>query len=200
LQTNSQEALAGSPDIGGRDEDWHRADIVCGGFPCQDVSYAGRGAGITGSRSGLWRWLCGAIRMVRPIYAVVENVAALLDRGMGRVLGDLAEIGYDAEWHCIPASNVGLPHIRDRVWIVAHDRGEREQGEPAPALSDLYRIPWGENERRATKWRDRPDLHEPWLCRTGDGIRERLDALGNAVVPQIPEIIGKAILQAEASH
>ena len=97
------------------------ADVICGGFPCQDISAAGDRAGITGERSGLWRDLLRAIRVVRPIYAIVENVAALLGRGMGTVLGDLAEIGQDAEWHCIPARAVGAPHIRDRVWIVVAD-------------------------------------------------------------------------------
>ena len=172
-------------------------DVICGGFPCQDISYAGKGAGIEGERSGLWSEFKRLIFQIRPRYGLVENVSALLDRGMGVVLGDLAEIGYDAEWHCIPASHVSLPHVRDRVWIIAHDRGKREQGEPTPTLPDLYGISWGENERRATLWRERPDLHTPWLCRTGDGVRERLDALGNAVVPQIPEIIGRAILSVE---
>ena len=194
---DTEETLAQRPDIRGRDDAWRGANVVCGGFPCQDVSYHGRGAGITGARSDLWRWLCGAIRLVRPLYALVENVAALLDRGMGRVQGDLAEIGYDSEWHCIPASHVGLPHVRDRAWIVAYPRREREQGQPTPTLSDLYRIPWSEDERRAAQWLKRSDLHTPWLCGAGNGIRERLDALGNAVVPQIPEIIGRAILKAE---
>src|SRR5690606_13124048 len=99
------------------------ADVVCGGFPCQDISNAGKRAGITGERSGLWRELVRAIRVVRPKYAIVENVAALLGRGMGTVLGDLAESGYDAEWDCIPASAVGAYHERDRLWIVAYIAG-----------------------------------------------------------------------------
>lgn len=102
------------------------ADIVTAGFPCQDISYAGEGAGLSGERSGVGWWQTRrTIRMVRPLYALLENVAALLNRGMGTVLGSLAQIGYDAEWHCIPASAVGAPHIRDRVWIVAHTEGER---------------------------------------------------------------------------
>ena len=96
------------------------ADVVCGGFPCQDISTAGKGAGITGERSGLWVEMCRVIGEVRPRYAIVENVSALLGRGLGTVLGDLAQIGYDAEWHCIPASAVGAPHRRDRIWIVAY--------------------------------------------------------------------------------
>jgi DNA (cytosine-5)-methyltransferase 1 len=95
-------------------------DILCGGFPCQDISVAGRGEGIDAARSGLWAEYARLIRDLRPRYVVVENVAALLARGMERVLGDLAACGYDAEWDCIPASAVGAPHRRDRVWLVAY--------------------------------------------------------------------------------
>jgi site-specific DNA-cytosine methylase len=95
-------------------------DVLCGGFPCQDISVAGRGEGIDGARSGLWAEYARLIRELRPRYVVVENVAALLARGMERVLGDLAACGYDAEWDCIPASAVGAPHRRDRVWLVAY--------------------------------------------------------------------------------
>src|SRR5258708_2164912 len=95
-------------------------DVICGGFPCQDISFAGKGAGIGGERSGLWSEYARIIGEVRPKYVIVENVAALLGRGLERVLGDLAALGFDAEWHCIPASAVGAPHRRDRVWIVAH--------------------------------------------------------------------------------
>lgn len=99
------------------------ADVITGGFPCQDVSLAGKRAGLAGSRSGLYRELVRAIRVVRPRHAIMENVAALLSDGMGTVLGGLAEIGADAEWDCVPACAVGAPHERDRVWIVAHPHG-----------------------------------------------------------------------------
>jgi DNA (cytosine-5)-methyltransferase 1 len=102
--------------------------IVDGGFPCQDISNAGKRAGITGSRSGLWREMVRCIRVVRPELVFVENVAALLGRGMGVVLGDLAEIGYDAEGDCISAADVGAPHLRRRIWIVAK--------------SDAFRCDW----------------------------------------------------------
>lgn len=95
-------------------------DIISGGFPCQDISTAGKGVGITGERSGLWKEMFRIIREVRPRYVLVENVTALLGRGIGVVLGDLAEIGYDTEWDCIPASALGAPHQRDRVWIVGY--------------------------------------------------------------------------------
>ena len=94
-------------------------DVITGGFPCQDISHAGKGAGIEGERSGLWSEIARLIGELRPRYAIMENVSALLGRGLDVVLSDLAEVGYDAEWHCIPASHVGAPHIRDRIWIVA---------------------------------------------------------------------------------
>jgi DNA (cytosine-5)-methyltransferase 1 len=96
-------------------------DVICGGFPCQDISLAGAGAGLAGERSGLWSEFARLIGELRPRFAIVENVSALLSRGLGDVLGDLAEIGgYEVEWHCIPASAVGAPHRRDRMWIVAY--------------------------------------------------------------------------------
>src|SRR5947208_11045335 len=95
-------------------------DIVSGGFPCQDLSNAGKRAGIDGERSGLWSEMHRVICELRPRYVVVENVAALLIRGMGRVLGDLAEIGYDAEWDCFRASDFGAPHERERVFLIAY--------------------------------------------------------------------------------
>jgi DNA (cytosine-5)-methyltransferase 1 len=101
-------------------------DVICGGFPCQDISLAGRGAGIEGERSGLWSDYSRLIGELLPHYVIVENVSALLGRGLDRVLGDLAEVGYDADWHCIPASAVGAPHRRDRVWIVAYPRHRDE--------------------------------------------------------------------------
>ncbi len=249
------------------------ADVVCGGFPCQDLSIAGRGEGITGKRSGLWSHLCRIIGEVRPRYAIVENVPRLLSGGrgtwMGKVLGDLAAVGYDAEWHCIPASVVGAPHIRDRVWIVANpqhpnpdskrshrtqrdvrptesrhqqsrfagplrailahtdDRGQLQQegrerdqrrrlgngGEDvADAIGARLKNDQGGGEdenrnglraadyassgsRASHRWSAEPDVG-----RVAHGVPSRVDrlrSLGNAVVPQIPEIIGRAILEAE---
>ncbi len=100
-----------------------RVDVITGGFPCQDVSDAGERAGIDGDRSGLWREMCRIIGELRPQFALVENVPGLFVRGLDRVLGDLAEIGYDAEWQVISAADVGAPHLRKRVWIVAHPGG-----------------------------------------------------------------------------
>jgi len=121
-----------------------RVEVLCGGFPCQDLSFAGKRAGIDGERSGLWSEYVRAIRALRPRYIIVENVPGLLtNEYMGRVLGDLAQSGYDAEWDCLPASAFGAPHRRDRVWITAHHaerprcgrgsaetRGSTESGRP----------------------------------------------------------------------
>ena len=194
------------------------ADVICGGFPCQDISLAGPGTGLAGERSGLYRELVRAIRLVRPRYAIVENVAALLGRGMGTVLGDLAEIGYDAEWHCIPACAVGAFHERDRVWIVADPGGEQHESNRPPlsgeiatqlakAAADAHEARLEERERQdaggarpdgwpvnggSSQWATEPDV-----VRVVYGVPKRMDrvsALGNAVVPQIPEIIGRAIM------
>lgn len=118
-----------------------RVDVVSGGFPCQDISVAGGGAGIDGERSGLWSEMARIIGEVRPRYAFVENSPALLTRGLGRVLGDLAALGYDCRWTVLGAADVGAPHKRDRFWLVANARGvgwqawreghpEHDRGEP----------------------------------------------------------------------
>lgn len=168
------------------------ADVITGGFPCQDISSQGLRAGLAGARSGLWGELLRAIRVVRPRYAIVENVADLLGFGMGDILRDLASIGYDAEWHCIPAGYLGAPHERDRVWIVAHPSEE-----PGLYQSDYWeapkRLPTYRDHWRANPWFEA----SPKLCRMDDGIPHRVDrteSLGNAVIPQIPELIGNAII------
>lgn len=207
-------------------------DAICGGFPCQDISTAGRGAGLAGERSGLWSEIARLVGELAPRYVIVENVAALLGRGLGDVLGDLASLGYDAEWHCIPASYVGARHRRDRVWIVAYASpaiserrgaarargdgfadcspvlanafcvGQSRQGEPVFAGSQTTFL----NRQTADAlagglgdfWRAEPDVG-----RVANGVPDRahrLKALGNAVVPQIPELIGNAILAARASQ
>ena len=102
--------------------DW----IITGGFPCQDISIAGKGAGIHGERSGLWFEYWRLIRDLRPRFAIMENVGMLVHRGLREVLGSLAEIGYDAEWQDIRASDVGAPHRRERIWIVAYARNTRD--------------------------------------------------------------------------
>jgi DNA (cytosine-5)-methyltransferase 1 len=97
-----------------------KVDVVCGGFPCSDISAAGKGAGITGERSGLWAEMSRIIGEIRPKYAFVENSPMLTVRGLGRVLGDLSEMGFDARWGVVGAHHAGAPHKRDRIWILAY--------------------------------------------------------------------------------
>lgn len=181
-------------------------DLICGGFPCQDISYAGKGAGLAGDRSGLWFEYARIIREMEPRYVLVENVAALLNRGMGDVLGTLADCGYDAQWSCIRGCDMGAPHQRDRIFIVAYPRSER-----GPRLEQATGAvpdgPWGwrgeADLRDITEepYRDDPRWPQPLLRRVDDGLSGRVDrlrAIGNAVMPQIPEWIGKQIVDYES--
>jgi DNA (cytosine-5)-methyltransferase 1 len=230
-------------------------DIIAGGFPCQDISLAGKGAGLAGARSGLWFEFHRLIAEIRPRYAIIENVSALRNRGLDAVLRSLAEIGYDAEWHCIPASAVGAPHRRDRVWIIAyaqsnaricdgaytktdaqcpdahglgsHRAQEHIDGSPEfrdeqdgliGSMGQDVAYPSGElrdgsggggkgQDGSTTPTCLRSGEHpggwwavEPDVGRVAHGISNRVDRLkqlGNAVVPQIPELIGRAIMDYE---
>jgi DNA (cytosine-5)-methyltransferase 1 len=100
-------------------------DVVSGGFPCQDISVAGRGDGLDGERSGLWGEMARIISEVRPRFAFIENSPALVSRGLDRVLSDLAALGFDARWTVLGAADVGAHHQRDRIWILAHSRFNR---------------------------------------------------------------------------
>jgi DNA (cytosine-5)-methyltransferase 1 len=97
-------------------------DVVSGGFPCQDISVAGCGDGLDGERSGLWREMARVVREVGPEYVFVENSPMLTSRGIHRILSDLAELRFDVEWGVLGASDVGAPHIRKRIWLLAHAR------------------------------------------------------------------------------
>ena len=99
-----------------------RIDVVSGGFPCQDISSAGKGAGLAGSRSGLWGEMGRIIYEVEPRYVYVENSPLLVGRGLDVVLADLATMGFDAQWGVVGACDVGAPHQRDRIWVLAHSR------------------------------------------------------------------------------
>ena len=208
-----------------------RVDVICGGFPCQDISYAGHGAGLDGERSGLFFEAIRVVRQLRPKIVVLENVAALLTRGLDKVLGTLAQIGYDAEWHCIQAADVGAPHIRDRVFVLAYTKhgwvSQRRRAEDACEEGGLGRIQGHEREgggeqagsvladaacelqhRRwlgseQARWREFTNSGwwavEPAVGRVADGVPGRVDrlrGLGNAVVPQVAEYIGKHVLRA----
>ncbi|CAJ0861908.1 hypothetical protein AMST5_01440 [freshwater sediment metagenome] len=166
-------------------------DAICGGFPCQDVSLAGRRAGLDGARSGLWAEFRRLIGELRPRVVIVENTLGLLSAGMETVLGDLAALRYDAEWHCIPASAVGARHARDRVWIVANPSSERLEVDTG-AL-------WGQAAAKLLADSNKEWTPEPDVRRVAYGLPGRLDrlrALGNAVVPQVAELIGNSIARA----
>lgn len=183
-----------------------RVDVIAGGFPCQDASVANvRGLGTAGARTGLFVEVVRLARELGPRFIIMENVPGLLGRGFGDVLGCLAESGFDAEWDCIRARHLGADHERERLCLVAYPNSEGRQGSQPhhgvlvrtkAALSKLGDEAFG--EWRALVGGER-------LVRSGDGLsvgmeRRRLYAAGNAVVPQIPELIGRAILAAEAER
>ena len=211
-----------------------RPTVITGGFPCQDISVAGNQKGIgEGTRSGLWSECSRLLRDIRPKYAIFENVTALISGESGRwfeqVLWDISAVGYDAEWHCIPASQLGAHHHRDRIWIICYPKRigrkaisnrkgnkskdwERIRPESSPAgseenvahtnsaqcqrnCSSLGILTEHANLGGTSRWKSEPDVG-----RVANGIParpHRLKGLGNAVVPQIPELIGRAILEAE---
>lgn len=185
-----------------------RVDVICGGFPCQDISYAGLGAGLDGERSGLFFEAIRVVRELQPRFVVLENVAALLTRGLDRVLGTLAEIGFDAEWLCLSAAEFGAPHRRERVFIVANSDGLRRakiktktvfaSEKLSPKVTDLAY--WARTGKLVRTNRGRMRLlPESDTWRMDDGISswlDRLNGLGNAVVPQVAEWIGDRILEA----
>ncbi len=166
-----------------------RVDVVSGGFPCQDISAAGKGAGLDGERSGLWSEMARIIREVQPRYAFVENSPVLTSRGLGRVLGDLAEMGFDAEWGVISAANAGAPHLRERIWIVAHSQcpERRAQHEAHYGLARKERVPQRQESSgwlgECAWWSPAPDLP-----RVADGVAARMDrhkGTGNGQVPRV---------------
>lgn len=166
-------------------------DVITAGFPCQDISLAGRMAGADGEKSGLWREIIRLVASLRPRIVILENSPVLRSKGLEVVLSELCAIGYDAEWHCIPANAVDAPHRRDRLWIISYPSSERD-GIPPIQIS----AGWDESQH-ASWWNS-----EPAVCRVVDAISaqpHRLRALGNAVVPRIPEIIGRAMINAFTS-
>lgn len=170
-----------------------RVDLLCGGFPCVDISAAGRQEGIEAPRSGLWFEFARIIRELRPRYVLIENVAALLVRGMGRVLGELAACGYDAEWQVLSACAVGAPHPRNRVFILAYPCGSRLEG--------IYEACWGVDLQPTTRDLRRHWQAEPEMDRVAYGfprgvVKYPLIGIGNAVVPQLSQWIGERIIAA----
>ena len=174
-------------------------DLICGGFPCQDVSLAGKRAGLDGKRSTLWGEFARIIGEIRPGWVLAENVPGLLSsddgRFFGNILRDLATCGYDAEWDCIPAAAVGAPHRRDRIFIVAYAKSTRARMDKR----SLWRLPSKTN--MAVDWGERPCGSR--LCRVADGVSRRVDrlrCLGNAVVPAVAEWVGRRIVDAESAY
>jgi DNA (cytosine-5)-methyltransferase 1 len=179
-------------------------DLICGGFPCQDLSYAGKGAGFEGERSSLYKEMLRLVGECLPRYAIFENVTALLSGNGGawfaKFLYDLAEVGYDAEWHSMPASYLGTVHRRDRVWIIAYPVGSNvESLDLQKSLRAYTEKPFGWKLTRAIDACLPADDYAV-MRGTYDGVRETMDmlkAVGNSVVPQIPELIGRAIMEVE---
>lgn len=195
-------------------------DVITGGFPCQDVSTAGKRAGLGEStRSGLYVEVIRLASELRPLFIIMENVSGLLSGPseqpggwFGRVLSDLASIGYDAEWENIPASTLGAAHRRERVWIVAYSNKGKQVSRIGERSSVLYRpkkLPREWNPPSGNTYTG--SIGREWfvggepiavLDRAPDGFPDgayRIAALGNAVVPQIPELIGNAILERMAA-
>lgn len=169
--------------------------VICGGFPCQDISSAGKGAGLDGQRSRLWWDFARLIGEFRPEWVIIENVSVLRTRGLDRVLWSLAEIGYDAEWHCIPATYVGANHSRDRIWIIAYPQRDEQPWEE-PRCWPFGRVGWIE---QPVPWDTHWETALSEIRRVDDGLPRsvhRTDCLRNAIVPQIATEIGYEILRA----
>lgn len=201
-------------------------DVICGGFPCQDISCAGKGAGIHAARSGLWWEMLRIIRLVRPRYVLVENVAALLNRGLDEVLGSLAESGYDAEWQMLSASMFGASHQRERFFLIAHTQSKRL------VFNSIFKRDCNQNSTQRDFWGYSPSVYIECLghsipeipshYREHDGLSRRMDrsefrvkkwsdgpqlpipmrikALGNAIVPQCAQYIAECVLEYDKSH
>lgn len=183
-------------------------DALIGSPPCQPFSYAGEMCGTDDARH-LYPAFLSLVRKLRPSYVLMEQVTAILSmdggRAFGQYIGGLVALGYDLVWHCIPASALGADHERDRVWIVAHSNrnGNTRPLAGANPRSNGQRGASCETHLQPSGWRTRPLIgcpRESILCRKVDGIPDwshRIKAIGNAVAPQIPYLIGQAINQIE---
>jgi DNA (cytosine-5)-methyltransferase 1 len=163
-------------------------DVVSGGFPCQDISAAGKGAGIDGKRSILWRDMARIIGEAGPRYVFVENSPMLAIRGLGTILCDLSALGFDAEWGIVSASDVGAPHRRERLWILAHSNhvtGRVKQQQPVGCAARTWdESDWGGPCCVHNSWWD----SEPAVVRVAHGVAARVDrlrAIGNGQVPAV---------------
>lgn len=194
-----------------------RVDVLCGGFPCQDISIAGNKGGLSGKKSNLWWEMHRIIGELRPRIAVMENVTAITFRGLGGVLGSLSEMGYNLEWCSIRASSFGAPHRRERWFCIGYlntNDGSKLQGKRKTSSNTISKRIKKQSEwkismekKRFSQCRSREarwDLYGGWegfptqspVYRRNDGVSHRVDrirALGNAIVPQCSEWIGKKI-------
>lgn len=165
-------------------------ELVAGGFPCQPISHAGRRRGVEDEK-WLWPEFERIVHELKPRFVLIENVPSLRQRGLSEVIEGLNSCGYDAEWDCIPAAFVNAPHIRDRIWILAYARGERHRASQDTVFAGRPRFEF------CARWAD-----EPSVGRVAYGVPGRVDrmrAIGNAVVPQVAEYIGRCLLNEATS-
>lgn len=168
-----------------------KVDVVCGGFPCQDISTAGNGSGISGERSGLWSQMRRIIGEVRPAIVFVENSPALTFRGLGCVLGDLAAMGYNARWGVLGAYHAGAPHGRERIWIIANAFGisRNSSRDEACFYSKISNRGWAPTAfDRSASSHGNFKRTIPGNIGMGDGMADwpnRLKAIGNGQVPSV---------------
>lgn len=170
-------------------------NIISGGFPCQDISAAGKGAGIRGSRSGLWGQMHRIIGDVRPDYVIIENSPLLRKRGLEYVLHGLSEIGYDAQWQCLQGSFLGLQQCRERIYIIAYPVCKFGEGESPKSVFWQPYLP-GELPRVYPGWRERRDLPEPRTLGSTNGFPNLMDrnkCVGNAVQPLMAQYLFECI-------
>ena len=185
------------------------ADLICGGFPCQDVSLAGKQKGLEGKRSTLWSEFHRIVCEVRPRWVIIENVPGLFTSNSGRfftkILRDLSTSGYHAEWRTLSAFGVGANHIRERVFIVSYSESvksrltHQQQGRENLGAGS-GKVSWNTGLQREVSKSEWWSV-EPAVGRVAHGIPDRLDrltALGNAVVPQVAEFVGVQVMKAEA--
>ena len=157
-------------------------DVISGGFPCQDISSAGKGAGIDGERSGLWREMARIIGEVQPRYVLIENSPMLRTRGLATVLKDLAETRYDARWGVFGACDVGAPHKRKRMWVLAYsNKSGVERAWPEQQTARFNQSPW-----------DNWETTSPGLLRSTDGLAYRVDRIERIGNGQVPAVVRKA--------
>ena len=187
-------------------DEFGTVDVICGGFPCQPHSYSGKRQGAADDRN-LWPEYCRLIASIRPSWVIGENVPGIVTTIIDSVLSDLDSLGYTTTALVIPACAVDAPHIRERVFIVAHTDGSRREAQPeqlqeperaTATVTSRGRVAGGNGKRgQGTPLRWQP---ESGMDRVAHGVSHRVDrvkALGNAVVPQVAEWLGRRIVAAE---